>query len=274
MKSFRAAAVQLCASTSKRDNLAEAERLVRAAAATGAELIVLPELFNLYGNLKQAAAEAEPLDGPTAQWLCRLAAEFQAWIVGGSFAEAGSTAGKAWNTSLTIDPAGQVRGVYRKIHLFDVDLGETLRVQESEHLLPGNEIGYWETSLAKIGVSICYDLRFPEIYREQSARGAELLCIPAAFTRTTGRDHWELLLRARAIENQCYVVAANQVGQHSERSASFGHSLIIDPWGRVLAEASGDEPGIITAELSAETLLEVRRKLPALQHRRLNDGQL
>lgn len=268
MKSFRAAAVQLCASTSKRENLAEAERLVRAAAADGAELIVLPELFNLYGNLQQAAAEAEPLDGPTARLLCRLGFETRAWIVGGSLTEIGSE-GKAFNTSLTINPLGNVSGVYRKMHLFDVDLGESLRVQESEQFLPGTDIVCLETHLAKIGVSICYDLRFPEIYREQSRRGAELLCIPAAFTRTTGRDHWELLLRARAVENQCYVVAANQVGDHSPRSASYGHSLIIDPWGRVLAEGPGEDAGVICAEISAETLANVRRKLPALQHRRV-----
>jgi predicted amidohydrolase len=269
MKSFRAAAVQLCASLAKRDNLAEAERLVRVAAASGAELIVLPELFNLYGDLKQAAAEAEPLDGPTAQLLCRLAVEAKAWIVGGSIAEL-ATGGKAFNTSLTIDPQGKVCGVYRKMLLFDVDLDEALRVQESDHLLPGREVACFETDLAIVGVSICYDLRFPEIYREQSRRGAELLCIPAAFTRTTGRDHWELLLRTRAVENQCYVVAANQVGQHAERSASYGPSLIIDPWGRILAEASGEDAGVIFAELSAETLADIRRQLPALQHRRLS----
>lgn len=268
MKSFRAAAVQLCASTSKRENLAEAERLVRVAAADGAELIVLPELFNLYGNLQQAAAEAEPLDGPTAQLLRELAVESKAWIIGGSFAEMG-TGGKAYNTSLTIDPQGQVRGVYRKMHLFDVDLGEVLRVKESDHLLPGQDTGCFDIDLARIGVSICYDLRFPEIYREQSRRGAELFCIPAAFTRTTGRDHWELLLRARAVENQCYVIAANQVGAHSPRSASYGHSLIIDPWGRVLAEESSADGGVIVAEITADKLAEIRQQLPALQHRRL-----
>jgi predicted amidohydrolase len=265
---FRVAAVQLCARLHKPANLAEAERLIRLAAAQDAKLIVLPELFNLYGNLPQAAAEAEPLNGLTATLLQRLAIETKAWIVGGSFAEIARD-GKAFNTSLTIDPQGNIRGVYRKMHLFDVDLGEALRVTESDSLLAGNEITCVETALAKIGISICYDVRFPEIYREQSRRGAELLCTPAAFTQKTGRDHWHLLTRARAVENQCYVLAANQVGEHAPGRVSYGHSLIIDPWGRVLAEASGTENGVIVADLSADVLMDIRRKLPALQHRRL-----
>lgn len=264
--SFRCSAVQMCAKNDKAANLAEAERLIKVAEAQGAELIVLPELFNLYGDLRSAAANAEPLAGPTAQLLCRLARESNAWIIGGSFAEIGSS-GKAFNTSLTIDPQGNVVGVYRKMHLFDVDLGETLRIKESDHLLPGKEIACFETSLAKIGISICYDLRFPEIYREQSRRGAELLCVPAAFTQKTGRDHWHLLVRARAVENQCYVIAANQVGEHAPGSVSFGHSLIVDPWGNVLAEASDRENDVICAELAVEVLQSIRQKLPALQHR-------
>jgi predicted amidohydrolase len=216
--------------------------------------------------LAQAAAEAESLDGKTATWLQRLAKASNAWIVGGSFAEIGHD-GRAFNTSLTIDPRGAVRGVYRKMHLFDVDLGEALRVKESDNLLPGQEIGYVETPLANIGISICYDLRFPEIYRVQSRRGAELLCIPAAFTQQTGKDHWHLLIRARAVENQCFVIAANQVGEHAPRSVSYGHSLIVDPWGNVLAEAFGAEPEVIFADLSGELLSEIRRNLPALQHR-------
>jgi predicted amidohydrolase len=266
MQSFRAAAVQLRASLSKPANLAEAERLIRIAAAHHAELIVLPELFNLYGDLQQAAAEAEALNGPTATLLQRLAIETSAWMVGGSFAEIGK-GGKAFNTSLTIDRQGNICGVYRKMHLFDVDLGESLRVKESDNLLPGKDITCVETSLAKIGISICYDLRFPELYREQSSRGAELLCVPAAFTQKTGRDHWHLLARSRAVENQCFLIAANQVGEHAAGSVSYGHSLIVDPWGQVLAEASDSENGVIIADIQAECLTDVRRKLPALRHR-------
>ena len=267
MKStLRVAAVQLSATTDKAANLAAAEKLIRQAAAGGAELIVLPELFNLYNNLWQAATEAEAPEGETASLLQRLAKESNAWLIGGSFAEIG-TGGKAFNTSLTIDPAGVVRGIYRKLHLFDVDLGETLRVKESDNLLPGKEIGYVETPLANIGISICYDLRFPEVYREQSHRGAELLCIPAAFTQKTGRDHWQLLIRARAVENQCYVIAANQVGEHTPGSISYGHSLVVDPWGKVLAEGSDSAADVIFADLTAEVLNDIRRKLPALQHR-------
>lgn len=266
---FRAAAVQLNSSLDKAANLAEARRLVAVAAKQGAELVVLPELFNLYGDLARAASDSELLSGPTASFLRDLAVEHSLWLVGGSFAERASE-GKTYNTSLTFDPAGMVVGRYRKIHLFDVDLGSTLRVKESDSLLPGSELTCFPTNLAQIGVAICYDLRFPELFRKLSEQGTELLCVPAAFTLATGQDHWELLVRARAVENQCYVVAANQVGEHSPNSRSFGHSLIIDPWGRILAEASGDHAEVIVAELSSEVLTSTRRRVPALTHRRLS----
>jgi predicted amidohydrolase len=155
------------------------------------------------------------------------------------------------------------------MHLFDVDLGPQLRVQESDHLLPGEMVTDLPAELAHLGLAICYDLRFPELFRELSSRGVELLCVPAAFTQRTGRDHWELLVRARAVENQCYVIAANQVGKHGPDSTSYGHSLIVDPWGRVLAVAGGDAAEVIVAEISAELLSGVRRTLPAIQHRKL-----
>lgn len=263
---IRVAAVQMCAGLDKPANLAEAQRLIAVAAAQGAELVVLPELFNLYGNLKQAAAEAEPLDGPTATMLADAAKRHGLWLVGGSFAELGD-AGKAYNTCLVFDPSGSVLGRYRKTHLFGVDLGPELRIEESDHLLRGRDITHLTTPIANIGLAICYDLRFPELFRQLSRQGMELLCVPSAFTRTTGRDHWELLLRARAVENQCYVIAANQVGTHAPGSASYGHSLIIDPWGRVLSAASDDAAEVIVAACSAELIFDIRRKLPALQHR-------
>jgi deaminated glutathione amidase len=263
---FRAAALQMCAGHDKAVNLSEAERLVSQAAAQGAELVVLPELFNLCGNLRQVAAAAESLTGPTATMLSRLARQHGIWLVGGSFAEQGP-AGKAYNTSLTLDPAGDVCGIYRKMHMFDVDLGPQLRIKESDSLVRGSAITSISTDLAEIGLAICYDLRFPELFRQLSSRGAQLLCVPAAFTKTTGLAHWELLVRARAVENQCYVIAANQVGEHVPGSASYGHSLIVDPWGTILAAAAGEAAEVIVAEISAEVLSEVRQKLPSLCHR-------
>jgi predicted amidohydrolase len=225
-------------------------------------------LWDLYGDLARAAQEAESLDGPTVSALCMLAIEHQLWLVGGSIAERTNN-GKAFNTSLTINPTGDVVGIYRKMHLFDVDLGATLRVQESDHLAPGESVAGISTDSAELGVAICYDLRFPELFRQLSAQGTEILCVPAAFTYTTGQDHWELLVRARAVENQCYLIAANQVGQHSPASRSFGNSLIVDPWGRVLAKASGEHDEVIVADLSGKLLSETRARVPALRHRRL-----
>jgi predicted amidohydrolase len=271
MKSnFRAAAVQMCSGVDKQANLAEAARLVALAAERGAELVVLPELFNLYGDLRRAAVEAEPMTGSTAIFLSELAAKHRLWLVGGSLAEQasdGKAEGKANNTCLLFDPDGTLHDAYRKMHLFDVNLGPQLRVQESDFLVPGKTVTSLATGVAHLGLAICYDLRFPELFRELSSRGVELLCIPAAFTKKTGQDHWELLVRARAVENQCYVIAANQVGEHAPGSTSYGHSLIVDPWGRILTEASGDQAEVITAEISADTLLEVRKQLPSLQHR-------
>lgn len=267
--SLRAAAVQLCSGLNKDQNIRSVQRLVAEAAARGAQLVVLPELWDLYGDLARAAQEAESLDGPTAFTLCKLAAEHQLWLVGGSIAERANN-GKAFNTSLTINPTGDVVGIYRKIHLFDVDLGATLRVQESDYLTPGESVAGISTELANLGVAICYDLRFPELFRQLSTLGMEILCVPAAFTHTTGQDHWELLVRARAVENQCYLIAANQVGQHSPTSRSFGNSLIVDPWGRVLAKANGDREQVIVADLSSELLTDTRARVPALRHRRLS----
>jgi deaminated glutathione amidase len=270
--SFRVAAVQMRSGVDKQANLAEATRLVALAAERGAELVVLPELFNLCGDLRRAAAEAEPMTGATARFLSELAATHHIWLVGGSIAEQasdGEAADKAYNSSLLFDPEGMLHDVYRKMHLFDVDLGLQLRVQESDSLLPGQKVTSLATDLAHLGLAICYDLRFPELFRELSSRGVELLCIPAAFTKKTGQDHWQLLVRARAVENQCYVIAANQAGEHAPGNTSYGHSLIVDPWGRILAEASEEQAEVITADISAERLLEVRRCLPSLQHRML-----
>jgi predicted amidohydrolase len=172
------------------------------------------------------------------------------------------------NTSVLVGPGGELEAVYRKIHLFDVDLGDGGRFTESASVAPGKEVVVAPTPFGGVGLSVCYDLRFPELYRAQAARGAALLCVPAAFARETGKDHWEVLLRARAIENQAYVVAPAQCGRHSPERASHGRSLIVDPWGIVLAQA-GDRPAVIVADCDPDELERVRRRVPALEHRRL-----
>jgi predicted amidohydrolase len=266
-----AAAVQLNSTEDKTVNLGTIERLVRRAASDGATLIVLPEYGNCLGDRRVMLAEAEPLDGPTAQFLRGLARSLGITLVGGTFCERIAGADKAYNTCLVIDPTGEVRAVYRKLHLFDVDLPGKLTYCESSWLAPGNDVVVTEAAGFQLATAICYDARFPELFRLFADRAAEVIALPAAFTKTTGRDHWELLLRARAVENQCYVIASNQTGRHAALE-TYGHSVIIDPWGHVLADA-GEEEGIILARISRERLDEVRRNLPALAHRRLGRAE-
>jgi deaminated glutathione amidase len=259
------AVVQLNSGENRDANLAEAERLVRQAAAGGARIVVLPEYFNRLGDRRAMLAGAEPIPGPTSTFLADLARGAGITLVGGTFCEATPAADKAHNTCLIFDSAGRMLARYRKRHLFDVRL-PNLTYCESEWLAPGDEITACEAEGACLAPAVCYDVRFPEQFRRMSELGASIVALPAAFTRATGRDHWHLLLRARAVENQCFVVAANQTGRHAALE-TFGHSLIIDPWGEVLADA-GEEPGIATAVLSAARLAEIRERLPALAHRR------
>jgi predicted amidohydrolase len=261
-----AAAVQLNSMEDRDRNLAVAERLVRTAAAAGAQLVVLPEKFNRLCEQERMAALAEPLDGPTVSWASALAAELELDLVAGSFVERAAD-GRCFNTSVHVDPAGEPRAVYRKLHLFDVEVAGTV-YRESATESPGEEIVCSRLAGGEgLGLSVCYDLRFPELYRILTVRGAQVLCVPAAFTLATTRDHWELLLRARAVENQCYVVAANQIGTHPPGNRSGGRSMIVDPWGLVLAQAPDGED-LAVAELDFARLEEVRAKLPALEHRR------
>jgi predicted amidohydrolase len=265
---IHAAAIQLNANRSREKNVARALEMVEQAARRGADLAVLPELFNGYGDLATVIAEAEPIPGPTSNELCSVAREHGIWLCGGSICERTPTGERGYNTSLLIAPSGEMVARYRKLHLFDVNVPGQVNVCESQHMSPGSEIVDCATDLAHFGVAICYDLRFPELFRDLSRRGMEVLLFPSAFTAATGKDHWHVLLRARAIENQCFVVAANQCGRHTERLASYGHSLILDPWGRILAEA-GDEETILEAHLDAARLKSVRQTLPALKNRRL-----
>jgi predicted amidohydrolase len=264
---MRAAAVQLNSTEDIKGNRATADRLVRGAASDGAQLVVLPEKWNVLGTEEQMAAAAEPLDGPSITWARGVAAELGIDLVAGSIVEHVAGREKTLNTSVHVGPDGELRAVYRKIHMFDVEVDGTV-YRESDGEEPGDEIVVSELGGGvKLGLSICYDVRFPELYRILALRGAEIVAIPAAFTLATTRDHWETLLRARAIENQCFVVAPNQIGAHPPGDRSGGRSMIIDPWGLPLAMASDGETAIV-AELDLARLREIRRTLPSLANRR------
>jgi deaminated glutathione amidase len=264
---MRAAAIQLNSTGDCPRNRAVAERLVRAAASDGATLVVLPEKWNVLGTPEELAAGAEPLDGPSISWAREIARELGVDLVAGSIVERRDGGAKHCNTSVHVGPDGELRAVYRKLHLFDVEVAGVV-YRESDGEDPGDEVV--TTTLAdgtELGMAICYDLRFPELFRILTLRGARVLALPSAFTLATTRDHWEVLLRARAIEDQCYVVAANQIGEHAPGRASGGRSLIADPWGTVLATAP-DEQAYALAELDFARQDAIRARLPALAHRR------
>jgi deaminated glutathione amidase len=264
---MRAAAVQLSSTPDRDRNLEAADRLTRAAAAQGAELVVLPEKWPVLGTPEQTAAGAQPLDGAALTWARGAARELGIDLVAGSVAERVEGADRGANTSVHIGPDGEDRAVYRKIHMFDVEVGgRTYR--ESEFEAPGDEVVASELANGEgLGLTICYDLRFPELFRILAVRGATVITVPAAFTETTTRDHWEVLLRARAIEDQCFVVAANQVGEPAPGIRTGGRSMIVNPWGLVLSQAPDFETFIL-AELDFDRLRGIRTKLPSLANRR------
>ena len=262
---LRVACVQINSSTSKAENLERMEPLVARAAATGADLVLLPEKWNGLGSHEILHDVAEPLDGgETVDAMSAWARTHGITLVGGSIAERREGREKLSNTCVVFDPQGEIAAVYRKIHMFDVEVGGVV-YRESESEEPGDGPLGCDVEGWKLGLTVCYDLRFPELYRILAVEGAELVTVPAAFTLYTGKDHWELLLRARAVENQCYVAAANQWGI-VEGKASFGRSSIVDPWGVVLAQAP-DEDGVISAELDREHMERIRRTLPSLANR-------
>ena len=262
------AAIQMSSSPEKARNLDTAERLVRKAAGLGARLIGLPENFAWMGPEAERSASGESLDGPSLGRMAALARELSVTLLAGSIAETGAPGGRFYNTSVLFGPDGRRLAVYRKIHLFDVDVGDGATYRESDSVAPGTEVVVADTPLGRLGLSICYDVRFPELYRRLSAQGATLLAVPAAFTLMTGKDHWEVLLRARAIENQAYVLAPAQQGHHSEKRVTYGHAMVVDPWGLVVARASEGE-GVAIAELDPSLLQRIRKNLPSLTHRRL-----
>ncbi len=285
---MKAAAVQINSTADFGANLATADRLTRAAAADGASLIVLPEKWNAMGSEEELRACAQPLDGPAVSWARDIAAELHVDLVAGSFLERIPGEEKFANTCVHVSASGGVRAVYRKLHMFDVSIdGRSYR--ESDIELPGEEIVLSQTTAGaagsagesgsagerggaseqgvELGLAICYDLRFPELFRILTVGGARILALPSAFTLPTTRDHWEVLVRARAIENQAFVIAANQVGPHPGGLRSGGRSMIVDPWGVVLAQAPDGEHEVC-AELDLERQVEIRAQLPALTHRR------
>jgi deaminated glutathione amidase len=263
-----AAAIQMTTSSDKAANLDRAEALIRLAAARSARLVALPEVFNWRGKRPEEAAAAESLEGATLTLMGGLARELEIFLLAGSITEHVPEQTRRYNTSVLFGPDGARLAVYRKIHLFDVDLPGRVTIKESDAKIPGAETVTAETSLGTIGLSICYDLRFPELYRRLTFAGARFLMIPSAFTFPTGEAHWDTLIRARAIENQCYVIAPAQFGANVHGFSDYGNSMIVDPWGRVLARAS-DQEGVVVAPVDLDYLERVRRELPSLTHARL-----
>jgi len=265
---MRAAAVQLNSTDNRDRNLDTAERLIRAAAADGAELVVLPEKFNLLGASEDMVAGAEPLDGPTLRWAADLARELGLWLVAGSIVERIEGEEKLRNTSALLGPDGTRHAVYRKIHMFDVEVGG-VSYRESDTEAPGDEIVLAGAGELPLGMTVCYDLRFPELFRILAVRGARAIALPAAFTLHTGKDHWEVLVRARAIEDQLFMIAAGQIGTHPPGHQSYGRSMIADPWGIPLAIAP-DSECFVAAELDLAAQDRIRDSLPSLANRQPN----
>lgn len=262
---MKVAAIQFRCDEDHDANLQRAASLVRDAAAQGATFVVLPEMFASLGRTATMRASAEAIDGTTMQWARSLARATGTTLVPGSFVERDGD--HLFNTTCVVAPDGEVLATYRKMHLFDIDLdGATSR--ESDTFSAGTDATVVDLGTGRLGLAICYDLRFPELFRMEVVAGADLVAVPSAFTATTGRDHWELLVRARAVENQTAFIAAAQWGTSPDGIERFGHSMIVDAWGRVLADAGPSGDAVLVADIDLEVQADIRRRLPALQHRR------
>jgi predicted amidohydrolase len=264
---MRIAVCQLNPREDRSANLAAARAALTTAAERGADLAVLPELVDYMGP-GAGAPKPEPVDGDFGTFMAAAARELGMWVLAGSFREEGPDAGRAYNTSLLFDRDGDLAAAYRKVHLYDVEIPGRVSYRESAGVAPGSSLVVVDADGVRLGLSICYDLRFPELYRELAVAGAEVLVVPAAFMTHTGRDHWEVLLRARAIENQCWVVAAGQIGPHEPGRTTYGRSMVIDPWGTVVAQAP-DTVGVTVADVDLDRLTTIRAELPSLANRRL-----
>lgn len=271
-ETLRVGVVQLNSGDDLALNLEACRRSIARAADCGARFVVLPENFAFFGSEQAKRGLAERLDaespGPILEMLSTEAAKHRLYLLGGGWPEASADAARPYNAATVVGPDGDVVATYHKIHLFDVDAPDGHSYRESAGVTPGSAVQCVTVEGFRIGLSICYDLRFPELYRRLVDDGAEVLCIPSAFTFATGQAHWHLLCRARAIENQCFVLAPGQWGTHPRNRKTYGHSLILDPWGEILEEVAEGE-GIAVATLSREKLQAVRSKLPSLSHRRL-----
>ncbi len=265
-RKIRAAAIQMSSTPDKNENRETAEALIREAASAGAELVALPELWSCHGLDDVYRENAEPIPGPTTVFLGTLARELGVYLLGGSILEGDPGSERMSNTSTFFDPSGELTAVYRKIHLFDVKVSDRAYL-ESANIAPGNEVVTAKAGPATLGLSVCYDVRFPELYRLLSLRGAEILAVPAAFTLQTGKDHWEILLRARAIENQAFVIAPAQWGRKADGRWTYGRSMIVDPWGIVLTTCP-DRDGHALAAIDFDYLDRFRAEFPALANRR------
>ena len=264
---FLAAAVQMTSTSDPEANWRAVAPLIERAAGYGAKLVATPENTNFLGPPAEKVRKAEPIDGPTCRRFADLAARLGIHLLLGSFNERSDEPGRCHNTSVLFGPDGVALASYRKIHLFDIDLSASVRYRESEQIKAGDRTVVVATPLGRLGLSVCYDLRFGNLYHRLVREGAEVLCIPAAFTLTTGRDHWEPLIRARAIECQSFVIAPGQWGRHDDPGLreSFGHAMIVDPWGHVMA-MSPDGPGLALAEIDLDRLSAIRRAIPVADH--------
>jgi predicted amidohydrolase len=260
---------QMTASDDKLENFRTVSRLVSEAARQRVDLLSLPECFLFIGARAGAARDAgESLDGPLVAQYCGLAKESGMWLSLGGLHESGGDGGRVFNTHLMVDASGKIRACYRKTHLFDVDTPNG-RFHESQSTAPGEELVLCRnTPIGAVGLSVCYDLRFPDVYTQLRKAGADVILVPSAFMPGTGLAHWEVLLRARAIETQCYVGAAAQCGKHSDYRSSYGHAFVVDPWGTVLADAGPSTEGVVTVNIDAEFIEQTRRRMPVMSHRR------
>ncbi|OGQ05234.1 MAG: hypothetical protein A2W61_04235 [Deltaproteobacteria bacterium RIFCSPLOWO2_01_44_7] len=265
MNSMIAAAIQITATDNKKENWEKVARFVGEAVSKKANFIVLPEHWNWLGKSSDKKSVAERLEGPSIQFVQELAKKYSCWIVAGSIAETNGDK-PPFNTTVFIHPDGKLGKVYRKIHLFDAQVAEGHK--ESDFTSAGQDVVVEDLGWANVGLSICYDVRFPELYRQLATKGADVFAIPSNFTIFTGAPHWEVLVRARAIENQCFVIAADQTGLTGAGWEAHGHSMIVDPWGEILAQA-GKQEGVIVVTLDFRRLSEIRNKMPVHSHRKL-----
>lgn len=268
MSGIQIAAIQLAPGMHPEANLKKAAEWIAEAAARGARFVALPEAFLYRGPHDPQSLFATEIPGQITEQLGELARRHTLWLLAGSIFERVGGQSKVFNTSLLFNPAGEIVARYRKIHLFEIHNESGKELSEADYQLPGSELVWADTPWFRVGFSICFDLRFPEVYRGLAKQGVQLLAVPSAFLLKTGRDHWEVLLRARAIETQCYVIAPNCLGRSATGVEGYGRSMIVDPWGQVIAQAS-DREGIIQAELDLSYLEQVRRRLPTLSNCRL-----